>query len=120
MSRRSDRFNRSFGPLGNAPCSDGNHAVELLVDALDSDWSDCRRKDRMRTRDYELKLDIFIAILSLCGLGHLVPTLKLIVRHGKFCDESIAEMTRGKRGKKARESAKKRYRRHRLELLNLV
>ena len=120
MSYRSDRFNRSFRSLGDAPSSDQNHGVDLLVESLDFDWCAYRRKERKRIREYELRLDILVALLLLTGLGHLVPTLLLIVRNGKFNDLSIAEMTGSKRGKKAKESAERRYRRHRQALLEIV
>ena len=120
MSYRSDRFNRSFRALGDTPHSDLNHGVELLVESLDFDWLAYHRKERRRIREYELKLDILIALLLLGGLGHLVPTLRLIVRHGKFENESVAEMVGSKCSKKAKESAERRYRRHRQELLETI
>ena len=120
MSYRSDRFNRSFRSLGDTPSSDRNHGVELLVEAIDFDWCEYHRKERSRIREYELKLDVLIALLLLCGLGHLVPTLRLIVKNGKFESESVAEMVGSKRGKKAKESAERRYRRHRQTLLEIA
>ena len=120
MSYRSDRFNRSFRSLGDVPHSDRGHGVELLVESLDFDWCEHRRKEQERIREHELKLDILVALLLLSGLGHLVPTLLLIVRHGKFANESVAEMVGSKRGKKAKKSAERRYRRHRQKLLEIV
>ena len=121
MSYRSDRFNRSFRSLGDTPSSDRNHGVDLLVEAIDFDWCEYHRKERERIREYELKLDILIALLVLGGLGHLVPTLRLIVRNGKFKDLSVAEMT-GSRSpsKKALNSAQRRYERHRNHLLEII
>ena len=121
MSYRSDRFNRGFRSLGDAPSSDLNHGVELLVESLDFDWCEYRQKERKRIREYELKLDILVALLLLSGLGHLVPTLLLIVRNGKFSDLSITEMT-GSRSpsKKALNSAQRRYERHRKHLLEII
>ena len=121
MSYRSDRFNRSFRSLGDTPSSDRNHGVDLLVEAIDFDWCEYHRKERMRLREYELKLDILVALLLLCGLSHLVPTLLLIARNGKFSDLSIAEMA-GSRSpsEKALNSAQRRYERHRKHLLEIV
>ena len=120
MSYRSDRFNRRFRSLGDAPHSDRNHGVELLVEGIDFDWSAYARNERERIREYALRLDVLVALLVISGHEHLVPTLRLIVRHGKFNDLSVAEMTGSKRGKKAKESAERRYRRHRQELLEIV
>ena len=120
MSYRSDRFNRGLRPLGHLPHSDCGRSVDLLLESLDFDWTHYLRDERKRARDASLKLDILIAVLLLCKLDHLVPTLKLIVRNGKFNDDSVAEMVGGKRGKKAKESAERRYRRHRQELLEIV
>ena len=121
MSYRSDRFNRSFRSLGDIPHSDLNHGVELLVESLDFDWCAYRRKERKRIREYELRLDILVALLLLTGLGHLVPTLLLIVRHGKFKDISITEMTGSRSpGRKALNSAQRRYERHRKHLLEII
>lgn len=120
MSYRNDRFNRRFRPLGDLPHSDRGRGVDRLVESLDFDWTHYLRDERKRARDASLKLDILVAVLLLCKLDHLVPTLKLIVRNGKFNDESVAEMVRGKRGKKAKESAERRYRRHRQELLEII
>ena len=120
MSYRSDRFNRGLRPLGDLPHSDCGRSVDLLLESLDFDWTHYLRDERKRARDASLKLDILIAVLLLCKLDHLVPTLRLIVRNGKFNDESIAEMVRGKHGEKAKESAERRYRRHRQELLEIV
>ena len=120
MSYRSDRFNRSFRSLGDIPSSDRNQGVERLVETIDFDWTAYAQKDRERIRDYELKLDILIALLILSGQENLVPTLRLIVKHGKFKDESIAEMVGSKRGKKAKKSAERRYERHRKLLLEIV
>ena len=121
MSYRSDRFNRSFRSLGDIPHSDLNHGIELLVESLDFNWCAYRRKERKRIREYELRLDILVALLLLTGLGHLVPTLLLIARNGKFSDLSIAEMT-GSRSpsEKALNSAQRRYERHRKHLLEIV
>ncbi len=52
--------------------------------------------------------------LRRAGLGHLVPTLRLIVRNGNNRQESIGEMTNGTESTKA---ARKRYERHRAQLL---
>ena len=120
MSYRSERFNRSFRSLGDVPHSDRGHGVDLLAEAIDFDWSAYAQNERERIRDYELQLDILIALLILSGRKHLVPTLRLIVKHGKFENESVAEMIGSKRGKKAKESAERRYRRHRQELLEIV
>ena len=120
MSYRSDRFNRRFHSMGDAPHSDRNQGVERLVETIDFDWTAYARNERERIRDYELKLDILIALLILSGREHLVPTLRLIVKHGKFKDESIAEMVGSKRGKKAKKSAERRYERHRKLLLEIV
>ena len=121
MSYRNDRLNRSFRSLGDIPHSDRNHGVELLVESLDFDWLVHRRKERRRIREYELNLDILIALLLLGGLGHLVPTLRLIVKNGKFSDLSIAEMT-GSRHPSARalDAAQRRSERHRKHLLEII
>ena len=121
MSYRSDRFNRSFRSLGDAPSSDQNHGVDLLVESLDFDWCAYRRKERKRIREYELRLDILVALLLLTGLGHLVPTLLLIVKNGKFKDISITEMT-GLRppDEKSLKAAERRYERHRKHLLEII
>ena len=121
MSYRSDRFNRGFRPLGDIPHSDRNHGVELIVNSLDFDWCEYHRKERRRIREYELRLDVLVVLLLLIGLGHLVPTLLLIVRNGKFRDLSIAEMT-GSRSPdgKALNSAERRYERHRKLLLEII
>ena len=121
MSYRSDRFNRSFRSLGDAPSSDQNHGVDLLVESLDFDWFAYRRKERKRIREYELRLDILVALLLLTGLGYLVPTLLLIVRNGKFKDISITEMT-GLQSpdEKVLNSAQRRYERHRKHLLEII
>ena len=120
MSYRNERFNRSFRSLGDAPHSDRNRSVDLLVEAIDFDGAAYAQNERERVRDYELQLDILIALLILSGREHLVPTLRLIVKHGKFESESVAEMVGSKRGKKAKESAERRYRQHRQELLEIV
>ena len=121
MSYRSDRFNRSFRPLGDAPSSDLNHGVGLLVESIDFDWFAYHRKERRRIREYEFKLDVLIALLLLTGLGHLVPTLRLIVKNGRFEDISITEMT-GLRfpNEKALKTAERRYERHRKHLLEII
>ena len=121
MSYRSDRFNRSFRSLGDAPSSDLNHGVGLLVESIDFDCCVYRRKERKRIREYELRLDILVALLLLTGLGHLVPTLLLIVKNGKFKDISITEMT-GLRppDEKSLKAAERRYERHRKHLLEII
>ena len=120
MSYRSDRFNRGLRPLGDLPHSDCGRSVDLLLESLDFDWTHYLRDERKRARDASLKLDILIAVLLLCKLDHLVPTLRIIVRNGKFNDESVAEMVGGKHGKKALKAARRQYERHRKSLLEIV
>ena len=121
MSYRNDRFNRGFRSLGDIPLSDQNHGVERLIETIDFVWSAYAQNERERVRDYELQLDILIALLILSGHEHLVPTLRLIVKYGKFRDLSIAEMTDSQiPDGKALNSAERRYERHRKLLLEII
>lgn len=106
MSSRNDRFNERMRPLDvilasmrdpskSKTLSDNGIGAERMYALLDLTPESVESEERRvaeAIRDADTMFDIGCALLILGGLGHLVPTLRLIRKNVNNWEASVCEM----------------------------